>query len=236
MDVYFRIPHNDKDQAKAIGARWSMKYDLWYAPDGRADIEARLAERWPKTTPLLPIDTFPGEDRAFGEAPKLAVDMIPATCWFTNVRSSISQDDWRRIALGVKQRAFRHCELCRGQADKKQAIYLEPHERFDYVEGVQVLKRLVCVCTRCHNAIHFGRAQATGKYEEARAHLARVNGWDPSTTERHIRTAFTLWATRSRQEWSLDLSILEATGVEIQLPSPTQRLIEGVDLSALLRP
>ena len=231
MAVYFQIPHADKDHAKALGARWSTDLELWYAA---TDIVAgRLAERWKPATPPAPLDTFPGEDRAFGNATRLYVDMIPSSCWLTNVRSSVSADDWKRISLGVKQRAHRHCEACHAPADGANKVYLEAHERFAYVDGVQVLRRLVCLCTRCHGATHFGHATARGLEQEARTHLMAVNGWNGAELEAHIRSAFAVWSERSRQQWGLDLSILTAAGVQVQLPTGDERRRQGVDLSAL---
>ncbi|RZI84721.1 MAG: DNA primase [Rubrivivax sp.] len=231
MAVYFQIPHADKDQAKALGARWSTELELWYAA---TDIVAgRLAERWKQATPPTPLDTFPGEDRAFGQATRLYVDMIPSSCWLTNVRSSVSADDWKQISLGVKQRAHRHCEVCHAPADTANKVYLEAHERFEYVNGVQVLRRLVCLCSTCHGATHFGHATAKGQEQEARAHLMHINGWNSAELEAHIRSAYALWSSRSCQQWGLDLSILMAAGVQVRLPSQDERLRQGVDLSAL---
>jgi len=40
--------------------------------------------------PALP-DPLPGENRTFGDG--LFVDLIPASCWFTNVRTCLSPAD-----------------------------------------------------------------------------------------------------------------------------------------------
>ena len=231
MPTYFRIPFNDKNAAKALGARWSKEHELWYAE--QQDVAIALASRWTQTEPLTPIEVFPGEDRLFGEHPKLAVDLIPSTCWFTNVRSCVSKDDWKRISMGVKRRAGKTCELCGGLEDPASGVFLEPHERFSYEDDVQTLRRLVCICSTCHLATHFGHAQATGQEEAARLQLAKVNAWDGPTVERHIREAFELWSDRSRDDWLLDLGIIEHSCVNVLLPSTEQRQSAGVNLNVI---
>lgn len=231
MPTYFRISHDDKDAAKALGARWAPDVELWYAPTEA--VTQVLAQRWPRTEPLPPIDTFPGEDRSFGAVPRLALDLIPSTCWFTNVRSCVTRDDWKRIAMGVKHRAGKVCELCGTKPDPAQKLYLDAHERFEYVEGVQRLVRLVCACTKCHLALHYGHARATGREDEAREWLAHVNGWDKAAVDAAVDAAFAVWAQRSRQEWTLDLSIIERAGVVVKLPTQTQRLQKGIHLDTV---
>ena len=218
MPTYFRVPFNDKNHAKALGARWCLDHELWYAPDGFPTIDAALAEHWPRITPLPPVEHFPVEDRAFGSNPRLAVDLIPTTCWYTSVRSCVEPDDWKRISLGVKLRAGRKCELCGTPANREQDIHLEPHERFDYVDGTQVLKRLVCACSRCHHAIHYDLAEAIDEEQAAREHLRLTNGWDDASLDQHLRKANALWKERSGRQWELDLSIIENAGITVRLP------------------
>jgi len=59
--------------------------------------------------PPIP-DLLPGEDRAFGAG--LFVDMIPRSCWFTNVRTCVTPQDWERLRHMITRRADRRCEAC----------------------------------------------------------------------------------------------------------------------------
>ncbi|WP_329449611.1 hypothetical protein OG894_01170 [Streptomyces sp. NBC_01724] len=94
--------------------------------------------------------------------------------------------------------------------------WLEVHERWQFgaAAGKQILRRLVCLCTMCHTATHFGRAQKFGKESEALAHLIAVTGISAAEADNHVRAAFLLWNQRNRQSWALDLSILTAVGLE----------------------
>lgn len=98
-------------------------------------------------------------------------------------------------------------------------MWLEAHERWAYDDTtrVQTLRRLVCLCTRCHRTTHFGFAEVTGQGPQAHAHLRAVNSWSTADADAHIAMAARTWRARSAVDWSLDLSILTAAGV---VPSP----------------
>jgi hypothetical protein len=166
--------------------------------------------------PALPA-LLPGEDRSFG--PGLFVDLVPSSCWFTNARSCIAERDWERVRRLVTGRAGRRCEVpgCGAREDRAREVWLEVHERWEYLTGpagrVQVLRRLVCLCTWCHIATHFGLAGVRGVDREAFAHLLTVTGMSAADGEKHIDAAFALWRQRSAAAWDLDLSILTAAGV-----------------------
>lgn len=160
-----------------------------------------------------------GEDRTFGEG--LYVDLIPSTCWFINVRSCVTIADWRRLRRMLLDRAGHRCELCGAVPDRHPGTKLQAHERFAYISAsrVQVLRRLICLCADCHTVTHFGLACRRGFKDQAYAHLRKVNEWSTERADAHVAEAFALFAQRSRYTWSLDLSILEETGIII-VPRP----------------
>jgi len=101
--------------------------------------------------------------------------------------------------------------------DRAQGVWLEAHERWEYIADarVQVLRRLVCLCTWCHTATHYGLAGIRGVDREAFAHLLTVTGMSAADGERHVDAAFALWRQRSATAWDLDLSILTDAGVSL---------------------
>ena len=210
LDVLF----SEKDAAKAAGARWDPKARRWYAP--RPGIAA--LDRW-RPAPPIP-ELLPGEDRSFGSG--LFVDLVPSTCWFTNARSCLTQQDWERIRRMVLGRADRRCEVCQAGADRDVQRWLEVHERWAYDDNtcVQTLRRLICLCTPCHTATHYGLAQLRGHDAAARDHLMQVTRFSPEQADQRIYDAFTLWRDRSRHTWTLDLSLLTSAGVT-PTPPPT---------------
>lgn len=149
--VWLDVPYAEKDEAKAQGARWDPAARRWYAPQPGMT----ALERW-QALPDVP-DLLPGEDRNFGSG--LFVDLVPSSCWFTNVRSCVGQRDWERLRRMIINRAGRRCEECHRGEDRESRRWLEVHERWAYDDKakVQALRRLICLCTDCHTATHFGR-------------------------------------------------------------------------------
>jgi hypothetical protein len=73
---------------------------------------------------------------------------------------------------------------------------------------------MIALCPACHEVKHIGLAGIKGRGEIAQRHLAEVNGWTPGMAARYVDEAFAVWRTRSRRSWSLDISSLEAYGVD----------------------
>lgn len=179
------VPYSEKDDAKALGARWDPGVKRWYAPPGR---EAALV-RW-AALPDIP-QVLVGEDRSFGTG--LFVDLVPSSCWFTNVRSCVAARDWERLRRMIIARAGGVCESC-GRSPGTEA-----HERWHYDDdrGVQSLRRLILVCGPCHEVTHMGLADLRGRGTIARRHLQAVTGWSDQVVVTHIAQAFALWQERS---------------------------------------
>ena len=126
----------------------------------------------------------------------------------------------------VYGRAGNRCEACKCAANPQAGVRIEAHERwyFDDARGVQVLRRLICLCDACHGSTHFGLANVQGRSAEALSHLITVTGLSRGLAEAHIDEAFALWQERSARTWDLDLSILTGAGIELVRPvSPAHR-------------
>ncbi len=149
-------------------------------------------------------------------APRLTIELVPQTCWFSNVRDRVSREDWDRIRKQVYERAGHRCEVCGGRGSKHP---VECHEVWEYDEtiGVQCLVRMIALCPTCHEVKHIGLAGIKGRGEIAAAHLAEVNGWTPQVTAVYVDQAFAVWKDRSDQTWSLDVSTLAAYGIDSRI-------------------
>jgi 5-methylcytosine-specific restriction endonuclease McrA len=142
----------------------------------------------------------------------LTVELVPQTCWYSNVRSELSKDDWDLVRRAVYRQAGRRCEVCGGRGPQH---HVECHEVWVYDDQrhIQRLERMIALCPACHEVKHMGHANVTGHGARARRHLAEVNGWSASETERYVERAFAVWQERSQHEWQLDISALDAYGV-----------------------
>lgn len=214
---YFLVPFSDKQVAKTLGARWDPAVGQWYAPT--AAVAQRMSDQWPAAPALgTASDLLPGEDRAFG-GNDLFVDLVPASCWFTNVRSCVDPSSWSMLSRLTRTRAGHRCEICGAAASPKEKIHLEAHERWHYDEAtrIQSLRRIITLCTPCHLVTHWGYARVSGREALAYTHYQKVAGIDVREVDRRVDEAFYLWGERSRHVWTLDLSIITAAGL-IVLP------------------
>lgn len=151
----------------------------------------------------------PSVDRKHGGEPRLTVELIPSTSWFTNARSYLPKEEWDLVRHAVYRRARYRCEVCSGRGDEHP---VECHEVWTYDDErhVQRLERLVALCPACHQVKHLGLASVNGRYDEALDYLATVNTWTLEEAERYARSAFAQWEGRSRHEWTVDVGVLES--------------------------
>lgn len=144
---------------------------------------------------------------------RLSIELVPATCWYTNVRSNVSRKDWERCKDFVKERSGRRCEICGGVGSRYP---VDCHEiwAYDDERQVQTLVGLIALCPACHEVKHLGRAMRLGNGDRAIAHLCRVNGWSPTRAEAYCMKVFQIWRLRSQMQWTLDISYLKQLGIE----------------------
>ncbi len=108
--AYLDVPFADKEAAKALGAYWDQVARRWYDPNPPTTGLDHWAVR-----PDVP-DLLPGEDRTFGDGS--FVNMVPKSCWFTNVRTCVTQQDWERLRRMITTRAGQRCEACGASEDR----------------------------------------------------------------------------------------------------------------------
>lgn len=197
--VYLAVPYAEKDQVKQLGARFDWDVKKWYIMSNNPNCDI-LQKRWKLNTDPVVLT---GEDRKYG-GNDLFVDLIPRSCWFTNVRSCTHPTDWDRLRHHVYSRANNTCECCNNK------INIEAHERWDYdiKTKTQKLVRLVALCKMCHTSTHIGFAKIKGNYQEALEHLKQVRSFTHEEALEHERKAYQVWKERNKIEWTLDLSIL----------------------------
>ncbi len=219
---FFNIDFNDKDMAKKLGARFNYELKLWYAPN--ETVAAKLTSEFQPISNqeleqlkvITELKELKGENRAFG-GKKLFVDLVPASCWFRNVRSEIKDSHWRALSKFVRARTGGKCEVCGDAEDPAAGKYHDAHERwyYDYKTRTQKLTRIVCLCKPCHLYTHMGYAATQGREEEAIAHKLKVSGMTRKQVDDEINAAFTLWEKRDWYRWYLDLSLLSDSGITL---------------------
>lgn len=150
------------------------------------------------------------------EKAKLEIELVPQTCWCSNVRNHITKKQWEMVKESVAKKAGDKCEICGGRGRKWAT---ECHEIWGYGDAVrmQTLLGLIALCPDCHIAKHFGMARIRGKDKQAMWHMCRVNGWTIEQGVDHVNAQFDVWKERSTHEWSVDLSFMQrAFGITIE--------------------
>ena len=149
---------------------------------------------------------------------KLGVELIPKTCYYSNVRSLLPTSEWDRLRKLSYAHAEYKCEICGGNGlDQGYKHPLECHEIWSYNDRtkVQTLDGLVSLCPWCHLCKHIGRANVMGYQAIAFQHMENVNDWDHKKVVTHIAQEFEIFKERSKHEWVIDLTILsEQFGVD----------------------
>ena len=136
---------------------------------------------------------------------KLNFELVPDSCWYSNLRSELPKEAWDIIRKKAYARAGGKCMICGAPTTR-----LEAHEQWEYddINGVQRLKNVVAVCRACHEVIHIGRTQLMGREREAIAHFMKVNGATYAEYRAALGKANEVHRERSRREWKLDVTAL----------------------------
>ncbi len=145
----------------------------------------------------------------------LTVELVPSTCWFSNVRDHVSKSIWDKLRKTTYQQGNYQCEVCGGRGTKHP---VECHEiwHYDDLNHIQTLEGLTALCPSCHQVKHIGFAQLRGYGEQAKAHLAKINRWSLGETEAYLSSVWETWHQRSCHDWRLNLSWLQKNyGIDI---------------------
>lgn len=166
---------------------------------------------------------------AKSKTPKLFVELVPSTCHFSNVRTTVKPSEWDTIRFMCYEAAGNKCEIC-GSTGKQQGYKhnVECHEIWDYDDEnhIQKLVGLIALCPTCHQVKHIGRAIAIGKQTACFIQLAKVNKWTQKQIDEHILAAFELHKQRSKHQWELDISLLAKAPYNIKLKPMKERVFE----------
>lgn len=151
------------------------------------------------------------------------IELVPSTCWYSNVRSNVTEQEWKHIKPLTTKNAGHRCEICLGVGPQWP---VECHEVWKYDDKTlrQTLTGFIALCPMCHRVKHYGLAQIQGHAEEAIAHMMEVNDWTRDRVNLHINERKSEWKERSKYEWTLDIRLLR--DYRIDAPSPRKMKAE----------
>lgn len=136
------------------------------------------------------------------ESPKLTVELVPQTCWFSNIRSEVPGPIWDIIRRRVYKDCHYRCEICGGKGPKWP---VEAHEIwvYDDINHTQTLIGMSGLCPNCHSAKHIGLAVVHNRFEGVFKHLLSVNSWTPEEGSSYLAAEEKKWQIRSQHQWTL---------------------------------
>lgn len=140
-------------------------------------------------------------------AKKLNFELVPDSCWYSNLRSILSKKQWDFLRKEAYEKANSKCMIC-----SKPSKRLEAHEQWSYNEkdAVQKLEGIIAVCHNCHSVIHIGRTGLVGDIEKAEKHYMKVNKCSYSEYVSDLGKANeTHKRLNNISEWKIDLSYLK---------------------------
>jgi hypothetical protein len=145
---------------------------------------------------------------------RLSVELVPKTCWFSNVRDHVTRSEWDKLRKASYEKAGNVCEICGGRGVKHP---VECHEIWFYDDDklTQTLKGLISLCPNCHEVKHIGFASLRGRGEIAKAHLVKINEWTNEKTEQYLNLVREIWIERSKHEWNLNFEWLANEGISV---------------------
>lgn len=78
---------------------------------------------------LLELGRLQRELGARFSDPRLAVELVPRSSWYSNVRSHVSDAEWDRLRKPVYQRAGSRCEICGGRGPRGEVRVMDRGSR-----------------------------------------------------------------------------------------------------------
>jgi 5-methylcytosine-specific restriction endonuclease McrA len=143
---------------------------------------------------------------------KLTFELIPRTCFYSNVRSNVSAKEWNIIKKHRSSIAKHVCEICGDSGINQGRKWpVECHEVWEYTYGtknIQKLTSFISLCPKCHEVKHIGLAEIRGRKDVALDHYCKVNKVKLREAQNSLADAKIEWKERSAVEWQLDLSYM----------------------------
>lgn len=212
--IYLDVPYDEKNEAKALGAKWDNNVKKWYSVESNNE----LVKKWGEEARI--IHELCEEDRTYGTG--LNVEFTPKSCWCKKIQYAVKWCDRTRLNDYVLGRVNRTCETCNVQ-DTQLEYHM--HGRWIYNEEThtQKLVRLMALCDACNTATHFGTAHFNGRKNDAISQLKKVNTFSDEQVQQHIDDAYAFVKTLNQHKWTVDLSLLTSNGIKCETEKQTSR-------------
>lgn len=143
---------------------------------------------------------------------KLQIELVPESCWYTNVRSIVTRSQWDKLRKECYTRAKHKCEICDGSGLSQGFKWpVECHEIWHYDDNKkhQKLIGLISLCPYCHKVKHPGLASMKGEMNIVINQLMKVNNISRLEANEYITESFKIFENRSKYKWTSDISYID---------------------------
>lgn len=145
---------------------------------------------------------------------KLDFEFVPEECWYSNLRSVLTANDWDKVRKDAYARAGYKCCIC-GKKDR-----LEAHEQWSYDDekALQKLEDVLALCHNCHEVKHISRTQLMGRGADAMEWFMKVNECSQIDFHEALGQANAEYKERNKIEgWVTDVSWLKGKfGIQLK--------------------
>lgn len=138
--------------------------------------------------------------------PRLTVELNPKTCWYENVKSHVSGEEWDIIRKKAYAEANYRCEICNG-VGMRWPVECHEHWHYDDICRIKTLIKMMALCPKCHKVKHITRQFTFGQFSLI-SHMENVNKWTKGEAEFYLKEAFETWKKRSKHKWKLNIDVL----------------------------
>lgn len=137
------------------------------------------------------------------------LNLIPRNLWYLNLRKMLSDNSWKILSTRVREGQEYTCFSCKITLQQlKSKKYFHAHEAWWFNDEIKVvtLKGILCLCSKCHQATHFGYAGVKNKADESFNRIMSVNKWERQMANDYIDYEFEVWSKRSNINWKIDIN------------------------------
>jgi 5-methylcytosine-specific restriction endonuclease McrA len=143
---------------------------------------------------------------------KLQIELVPKSCWWSNVRSNLTDKQWDGIRKPIYLKASFRCEIC-GECGTKHPVECHEIWVYDDINLIQKLQSFQALCPLCHEVKHIGRAGILGNGKRAFERFRKINGLTIKTAKIMEAAVSRQWGIRTMKEWKLDIEYLKEHGL-----------------------
>lgn len=143
---------------------------------------------------------------------RLTIELVPKTCWYSNVRSEVTRKQWDIIRKTEYANAGHKCEICKDVGTNQGKRHkVECHEiwHYDDVTKIQELVGMIVLCPNCHTVKHPGLAAIQKRQHIVISQLMKINGMTRLEANQYVAEAFAEWEERSKHKWTLNIDHLK---------------------------